>query len=536
MLDKFKLYLESIKITPISWLLGVSGVLMVRFFLESLSSKTSSGFFASDASTLLHYYLFFMSGLLMLIIFLQVSIPKWKKVVPRFVALLSPVIFIPPIIDWVVSGGRGVKMTYFFDNFNKIFQSFINFGYDEATLGIRIEIALCLIGLGILIYLIQKSWKRAVVAPVFLYAILIIFASIPSVISVIGQVGQLIPVEPISFIKKSIVESSTIANNIHSSLQYSSSIRLFEISFNFMMGKILFLTMTILASFWFFINFRKKFKAVAKNSRIERIAHYILTIILGILVAYLIFPTIRLNWNDWLSVIMLCASFFFSCLFAICINDMADEDIDKISNPTRPLITGDLSREDMKQLAFVFVASSLIAGFLAGYTSFFFILAFTSLYYIYSAPPTRFKLIPFFSSFIIGLCYLTAMLSGFFLVSPVKNVSAFPPKLVVATVIIIFLLSHARDMKDMEGDRSAGIKTVLVLFGPVWGPRVVGFLAGVSFLLIPIFAGVPILFLSAIPAGVVSYYFINKKPYKEKPVVKTYFFFVLGSLLLIIFL
>lgn len=535
MLNNFKSYLESIKVAPISWLVGVSGVLMIRFFLESLSNPTSSGFFASDASTLVHYYLFFMSGLLMLIIFLQISIPNWKNVIPQFIAVSLPIIFVPPIVDWVVSGGKGIKMTYFFDTPKEIVHSFLYFGSVGTSFGIRAEIALSLIGLGILVYLIQKNWKRAIITSIVLYTILIALASIPVIISVIGQVGQLVQVEPLVFIKKSIAESSTVANNIHSSLEYSSLTRLIEISFNFMMGKILFLVMVTLASFWFFINFRKKFEAVIYNSRIERIAHYILTVFVGITVSYIMFSPIKFNWNDWLSVIMLCASFLFSCLFAICINDMTDEDIDRISNPSRPLITGDLSREDMKQLAFVFIVSSFIAGFLAGYTSFFFILAFTALYYIYSAPPTRFKLIPLFSSFIISLCYLSAMLAGFFLISPIKNVSAFPSKLVVATVIIILLLSHARDMKDMDGDKSAGVKTVLVLFGPVWGPKIIGLLASISFLLVPVFAGIPILFLSAIPAGVVSYYFINKKPYHEKPVVKTYFFFVLGSLLLLFF-
>ena len=90
-------------------------------------------------------------------------------------------------------------------------------------------------------------------------------------------------------------------------------------------------------------------------------------------------------------------------------------------------------------------------------------------------------------------------------------------------------------MKDVRGDKAAGVKTVLVLFGDVWGPRVVGLLAFLSFLLVPVFAGIPVLFASAIPAGFVSYYFINKKPYSEKPIVKTYFFFVLASILLLFF-
>jgi 4-hydroxybenzoate polyprenyltransferase len=136
---------------------------------------------------------------------------------------------------------------------------------------------------------------------------------------------------------------------------------------------------------------------------------------------------------------------------------------------------------------------------------------------------------------VIGLCYLTAILAGFFLISPIKNVSIFPSKLIMAVVLIITLLSHARDMKDMEGDKAVGIKTVLVLFGDIWGPRVVGIFAAVSFILIPIFSEIYTLFLSAIPAAVISYLFINKKPYSEKPVVWTYFWFILTSVLILIF-
>jgi len=534
MLNNLKSYLESIKITPISWLVGVSGVLMVRFFLESLSNPTSSGFFASDASTLLHYYLFFMTGLLVLLVFFSIAIPKWKHIIPQFVALSSLIIFLPPIIDWLVSGGKGLKMTYFFDTSKEMLHSVLNFGAVGTTVGLRIEIALALLCLGVLVYSIQKSWKRAIISSLALYLVVLIFASLPGLISIIGQVGHLIPVDPIVFIQNSTIRSSTITNNIHSSLQYSSLVRLIEISFNFMMGKVLFLISVAVSSLWFYLNFKDKFIATIRNSRIERISHYILTIFVGILISYIMFSPIRFNWNDWLSVIVLCSSFYFSCMFAICINDIADEEIDKISNSKRPLIMGTLSKEDMKQMGAVFLLMSLISGFLAGYTAFFFVLTFTSLYYIYSAPPTRFKLIPLFSSFIIGLCYLTAILAGFFLISPEKNVSAFPPRLIVAVVLVITLLSHARDMKDMEGDKAVGIKTVLVLFGDIWGPKVVGIFAAISFILIPIFSEIYALFFSAIPASVISYFFINKKPYFEKPVVWTYFWFIFASILLLL--
>jgi geranylgeranylglycerol-phosphate geranylgeranyltransferase len=533
MLNKLKLYLESIHITPISWLVGVSGVLMVRFFLESLSNPTSSGYFASDSSTLIHYYLFFMTGLLILLVFFRIVMSNWKNIIPQFIAISSLIIFLPPIIDWVTSRGKGLKMTYFFDTPKEMLYSFLHFGAVGTTIGLRIEIALALVCLGVLVYSVQKSWKRAVISSLSLYFVVFSLASLPGIISFIGQTESLFPNDPIIFIQRSIASSATVANNLHSSLEYPSAVRLFEISFNFIMGKVLLLISIAAASFWFYTSFKEKFKAIVRNSRVERIGHYILTIFVGILISFAMFPSTQLNWNDWLSIIVLCLSFYFSCLFAICVNDIVDEDIDRVSNPGRPLITGVLSKEDMKQMGAVFLLTSLISGFLAGYTAFFFILAFTSLYYIYSAPPTRFKLIPLFSSFIIGLCYLTAILAGFFLVSPVKNVSAFPSKLIVAVVIIIALLSHARDMKDMEGDKAAGVKTVLVLSGEIWGPRIIGVFAALSFILVPVFSGIYSLFVSAVPAALISYYFINKKPYAEKPVVWVYFWFIFGSILLL---
>lgn len=536
MLNKFKLYLESIKITPISWLIGISGVIMVRFFLESLSNPTSSGFFASDASTLVHYYLFFLAIALVFMIFIQIAIPGWKNIIPQLIVSSFFVIFIAPIVDWVVSGGKGLKMTYLFDAPKEMFFSFFsffikNFG-NGVTFGLKIEGILILLSLSYLVYFTSKNIKKVVIYFLIFYTIFFAFASLPGIISLIGQGGY--PVQqPIVFLQNSIENSSTISNNIHSSLQYSSVVRLLEISFNFIMGKILFLILLISASFWFYMNFKEKFKAIIKNSRPERVIHYMLMIFLGFFVAYVAFPTTQLNWNDWLSVVVLCFSFYLSIMFAVCVNDIVDEDIDAVSNTDRPLIINSLDKEDMKQSAFMFLTASLISGFLAGYIAFFFVLTFTALYYIYSAPPTRFKLIPFFSSFLIGLCCLTAVLAGFFLLSPLKYVSAFPSKLALAVVVIFFLGSHIRDMKDVEGDKKAGIKTVPVIFGDIWGARVVGVFTGLAFLLVPVFSGIYILFATAIPGALVSYYFVNRKPYKEKFIFRTYFIFTLASFLLL---
>lgn len=537
MLDKLKSHLESIHITPVNWLVGVSGVLMVRFFLESLSSPTSSGFFASDAPTLIHYYLFFLSVAVVLMIFIQTAIPSWKKVAPQFVSISLLAIFIAPIADWIISGGKGLRMAYLFEPPKEMLLSFVSFFgknfSNGVTWGLRIELALMVLSMGLLVYFAQKNWRRAVFSALVLYVIIFTFISLPGLVSMVGQIGHFTQ-SPLAFFQNSIANSSTISNNLHSSLQYSSVVRLIEISFNFIMGKILFLILIVAASVWFRLNFKEKFKAIIKNSRPERVAHFILMILFGSFISYSTFPIIKLNWSDWLSVIVLCLSFYFSWVFAVCVNDIVDEDIDAVSNAERPLIASSLDKEDMKQAAIIFLVASLISSFLAGYTAFFFVLAFTALYYIYSAPPTRFKIIPFFSSFIIGLCTLTAVMAGFFLLSPFKYVSAFPPRLALAVVVIFFLLVSTRDMKDIEGDKKVGIKTAPIIFGDIWGPRVIGIFAAMSFLLIPVFSGIYILFASAIPAALVVYYFVNREPYIEKYIFRTYFAFALVSFLLLL--
>jgi len=541
MLNNFKSYLESIHVTPTSWLVGISGVLMARFFLEVFSNPTSSGFFSSDASTLLHYSLFFMVIVVIFMIILQIFAPDWRPAIPRLVAVSFPVIFIAPIVDFIASGGRGIKMLYLFDSPGRMFLSFFSFTNKSlgggATIGLQIEIALVLLFVGLFVYLVSKNWGKAVISSLVLYAVIFILSSLPGVMNIIG--GGADPTQnyfgqPLFFIQESIKNSATISNNINGSLQYSSAVRMFEVAFNFMMGRILFLILAIAAFLWFRLNFKEKLLAIIKNSRPERLAHCFLMISLGLFVSHIMFPLVKLNWNDWLSVAALFVSFLFSCLFAICVNDLADEKIDKISNQNRPLITGILNREDMKQSAFIFLVASLVSGFLAGYTAFFFILAFTALYYIYSASPARLKTIPFLSSFIIGLCTLAPVLAGFFLVSPIKYISAFPLKLALAVVVVFFLGSHIRDVKDIEGDRKAGVKTVPVLFGDKWGPRVVGIFAALAFLLVPIFLSAYFLLIAAIPVSLAVYYFVNRKPYAEKYIFITYFIFVLASILLLL--
>ena len=170
-----------------------------------------------------------------------------------------------------------------------------------STIGLKIEIVLGLLFFSLLVYLIEKSWQRALISLLILYVVVFMLGSLPSVVSMIGQIGHTFPSEPLSFIGNSVFGSSSIANNLHSSLQYASAVRLLEIAFNFMMSKILFLIAVTALLTWFYLNYKEKFKALMRNFRAERISAYILMFLFGIFISYRTFGPVDFNWNDWLS-------------------------------------------------------------------------------------------------------------------------------------------------------------------------------------------------------------------------------------------
>ena len=469
---------------------------------------------------------------------LQYVLPTWKRALPPIILFVLTLTFIPPIVDWVTSAGRGMTMAYLFQSPMGMLRSFFTFfgPFVPAgiTLGIRIELAILILGVGALVYFVRKSALKSILTMICLYLVAFIAVSLPGVISTIAALFGAHSTSVNQFIQTSILHSTTLADNIHGTLRYASLTRMLEISFDFMVGRIWFIVTVLLTGTWFFTNHKQKTKAVFRNSRPERVAHYVFLLLLGLFVAYHQ-SRFSLNWNDWLSLFVLILSFYFSWMSAVCVNDIFDVAIDKISNFSRPITTGSLSLDETKSAAFIFLLLSLVGAYLSGYYAFFCLLAFTALYYIYSAPPVRLKRVPFLSVLIIGFCSLSAAMAGFFTFSSLKEVSAFPAGLILGIVIIFSLLPQTKDIKDIEGDRAVGIITVPILFGPVWGTKVVGILAALAYLIVPLLMNSPVLFFGAAPAAVATYLISTKKPYEERPIFAVYGLFAIFLVVVLLF-
>ena len=524
MLDTVKNYFSKISVTPLKWIIALSGILIVRFLLEAFSSPSSTGFIASDAPTLLHYYLFFVAIACIVMLVLRYFVPDWSSVIPVITLYMLLITIIPPVIDWLISGGHGFSMAYLFDAPPQMMHSFVTFfgPFHEhgITLGIRIELVCIIVGFGIFVCVLRRSVLRAVFAMAVMYSIAFVAISIPGIVNSIGNAGYGAS-NPMQYIGTVILDSSTTLNNIHGTLQYDSVQRMIEVGFDFLMGKLWFLLIFIEVIAWFLIYYKHETVLVLKNYRPERLFHFLGMVVVGMVVAYHIHP-FGMNWNDWMSFIVLCVAVYCSWMTAVCVNDIYDTEIDAISNSSRPMIKDSLSETHMKTAGTLFFIMALVGGYLAGYCAFFFILAFNALYYIYSAPPLRLKCMPFVATGIIGLCSFSAFAAGFFTFSLEKYASAVPASAILIVIVFFSLLPHVRDIKDITGDRANGIWTVPTLFGPLWGPRVVGILTVCAYMLIPLVIHDGYILCGSCIASLCTYWLCVRTPYVERPIFIVY--------------
>ena len=156
-------------------------------------------------------------------------------------------------------------------------------------------------------------------------------------------------------------------------------------------------------------------------------------------------------------------SILFAALFTLIWNNISDLEIDKISNPTRPLVTQSISLGCYKKISYGALALSLFFAFEVNPSVLLLVSTAILLYFLYTQPPVRFKRIPVISKLAISFNSLIAVLLGYFLLT--HEFTAFPVLLIPIYLIGLTLAANVIDLKDIEGDRACGIKTLPVLIG-----------------------------------------------------------------------
>jgi len=525
------------------WLMGFGAILFIRFFLEAISSDTASGIIASDISTIVHYILFYVAAVLSMYFLFYIILPRKRNKIPSLLLCGLLAVWMAPIFDLILSGGRGYTMAYLFQDIPTLIQSYVTF-FGEwyipgATPGVRLEIGLIMLGVFFAIISMTDSIKKALIASLGVYTIVFFWGSLPSIFFALAS---LFDHEYIGTILDWFVLTSDnsllVHNSIHPTLFFVDSARHNEIYFNIAISHIYYLALTLGIVFAGLLHAPKKIGAILKNIRVERLGHYWLMTALGLLIAHFgnSGSLFAMNIFTLTSIVILFIVFLCAWTAAVGVNDIEDIAVDEISNKARPIVSGIVTNEEQKGLNTFIIIWGLVGAFLISHYVLFLFITFLSLSYVYSVPPLKLRRIPILSTFLIGLASLTAAMSGFFLLSADKSVEAFPVKWVAAIVLGFTFSAIIKDFKDIEGDGKVGNITLPVWIGKRRAQLILAPIISSFYLFVPALIHQSTVWIAAIPFSVITYLYMIQKNFNEKYIFRLYFAFVICTALLLLIL
>lgn len=145
------------------------------------------------------------------------------------------------------------------------------------------------------------------------------------------------------------------------------------------------------------------------------------------------------------------------------LNDVVDVNTDKTNGLDRPLVNGNVSKNQAIIVALGFVSLSLIIIATINAICLFISLVYLALGVVYSIPPIKLEERTLGKPLTYGSAFILCQLAGS------AALGFFPPVLFYAILLFspfMFLTSSITDLKDVKGDKKTGCITVPVLLGP----------------------------------------------------------------------
>ncbi|MDE1815856.1 MAG: UbiA prenyltransferase family protein [Thaumarchaeota archaeon] len=200
---------------------------------------------------------------------------------------------------------------------------------------------------------------------------------------------------------------------------------------------------------------KTKSQYILFKSRIQRSSVFTSTTLVSLLIASNFHPQIiHLIITP---LITMCVS-----LSTYLLNDIVDIKVDKINDPTRPLVSGQVSKSDAIILVTVLSAAALGLAYMINTTVLFLAIACLLVGSLYSVPKISLK-----DRFVIKTI---AVAIGGFLGSMIGSsaINMFDERAIVSAVsfmVLIFVTSPINDLADYTGDKSNGRRTIPIVIG-----------------------------------------------------------------------
>ncbi|MBI4361067.1 UbiA family prenyltransferase [Candidatus Micrarchaeota archaeon] len=348
--------------------------------------------------------------------------------VVRVVAGFSWLLWVPPVFDFLWSGGKGYALSFVFSvaGFWEAFSSFCASCVGVSP-GLQAEVFLLLFVAFAYVFWASKSLFRGVLAVLGVYAWVLF--------------GALFPGFLMGFFGHAFQDAFLFRETLSA---YAVALSAFFFAFLASDKK-------VAAAFW-------------SRLRLERSLHYAGVALFGAVLGFSFWE------HSFPGVLLPLAALLFSVFFAfeaaVWVNDAFDERIDRISSPKRVKLASLLEPYQGFFLA-AFLVLSLVAGLAAGFGVWLWVGFALALSAAYSVPPLRLRWHFLSSSLVIALCSTVVFVAGFSLglLEPETVLAVVPVEWVAMVFGFVFLASPLVCLKDADGDKKAGVLTLASWLG-----------------------------------------------------------------------
>ncbi len=431
----------------------------------------------------LHFPLFYLALFLLLALWLHALTGASIGRISRVLCVGFGVLLVAPIIDALVSGGRGYDLNYL-PGFGSILWRFWNPGQAtaETSPGQRVEILLAVIGIALYAHHLAMArcsrgsrgggapWLMALASAAGAFVLMALLGAWPSLFArsfapAAGSAGASAYAEV--FRGRGLVPGESARHAIVIALPFAAALCAYAWRLD-----------------------PARFRALAKRALGVRMLHYTGLVPVGALLGWVVyrdaFPGAFVNPIDAAAVLVLWISMAAAFLAAVCWNDLGDRQADAVNQPSRPLPVGAVSPPALETLAWLASALSAWLALAAGYACFLLVCACLLLAWLYSRPPARLKRWPGSATFTLALLSALSMATGFALFAQEMTPWVFPRRVLAALVVGITLGFAAKDIGDGEGDRASGVVTIATLWGDARARIVGAILVALAFLQAPL--------------------------------------------------
>gem|GEM_PF-261542 len=456
---------ETIETAPLSlgsFAMAFFAVILVRLLIENGTVLYASGSLSYALYEFSHTFLFFLLSFLVFLPVIRLAgASSWQRGI-NLLLVGFLIVWTPPVIDKLIFGNETFWSFYQFDGLQTLLSDFFQFFGGSPSMGItygvRTEVAIMSIGLGLYSLFRSRKPLRATGITLLSYTVFFILGTFPSYVTI----AALAPHKGLLGVTAADIAGFMLTPKHFFGAEIGDP----RMSLGYRMSLVYAILSVLAVGIFLFRSSRTVFLALLGNVRWPQVFWHGGLLFLGGGLA-LLYAGAEPDFGPFeiLAVIVMIIAVESAWIASVVGNDLSDRRIDTITNPTRPIPKQALSETLYRQIGILFFATSILFSALVNMKAMLFLLAYQGVAWVYSMPPLRLKRVPIIATALSAAAGITILLTGYSVLSPDPTIKSLPFPILTFLFVSYAVTLPLKDFKDIEGDRKDGVYTIPVVLG-----------------------------------------------------------------------